>query len=605
MNWIFNLLSLKRIGSYVGCEEESFLIISLLLLIQFEPVTMLTADFEETKAHGDECHDLLNDEELNSVKPNFTIESQPSSSNTMTMTTYDDEIADPIKVNQRRLGQALRDTGNFSNGIVAIDVWIMNHNKTALIRPHGAWWRDPNYRPPLCMDQEVCMASLRKVDDPTADGYVQPQVLQPGFGIAGHLWMENCSVSLIKKPMTLLDEDSRREPKALKKMGIISSFGSYHGVGASSFHSLFGSRKSDDDHRQSRSFSDIKDNQSNMKRSIIWNSLHFMSANPHHVPENRLEILLEAGIGQVAGVPFQVPGSSGIVLLFAKTDTDEMTLNDKANVDYLLQCAPFIGSALALSAPTIATLESKCEFKASCLQRILSNLDTKDELSDSNGCQSNDVQKKKLSLSVSENVAGEETEGFFWKNLAMLREKLFENTVKASPPPSMSNTECIWAFCGAFLSLLFVCVTAESIEFWTDSNNKYAIPIGPFGAFTTLLYTLTAAPPAQPRNAIYGSVIAGCTALCVSYLPSSLLSLRVSLATGLSIALMARFGVTHPPGGALAVILALGDYHWGSLFLYLVADMFVIGIAILINNLNEKRKYPQYWHMIPKFFKKY
>ena len=568
---------------------------------------MLTAEFKETnQAHDDENHMLTNDEELSSVQPNFTIESSTKITNTA---SDHDEIADPTEVNQRRLGQALRDTGNFSTGIIAIDTWIMNHNKTALIRPHGAWWRDPNYRPPLCMDIEVCKASLRKLEDPTAEGYIEPQVLQPGFGIAGHLWMENCSVSLTKKPMSLLDEDSRRERKALKKMGIISSFGSYHGVSAS-FHSLFGSKTLDGGNNEgnhgrhrSPSSSRIEDSQRNMKKSLVWNSLHFMSENPHHVPENRLELLLEAGIGQVAGVPFQLPGSSGIVLLFAKADADEKILNDKANVNYLLQSSHFIGSALALSAPTIATLDSKSEFKASCLQHILRNADTNQESSDSHDYSSIDLQKNKLSLSLSENVAREEEEkSCFQKKLAMLSKKVFDNTVRASPPPSMSNTECIWSFFGAFLSLLFVCLAAESIEFWNDSNKKYAIPIGPFGAFTTLLYSLTAAPPAQPRNAIYGSVIAGCTALCVSYLPSSLLSLRVSLATGLSIALMARFGVTHPPAGALAVILALGNYHWGSLGLYLVADMIVIGIAILINNLNEKRKYPQYWHMIPRFF---
>ncbi len=524
------------------------------------------------------------------------------------MVHIEEEQTNPRNVNQRRLQQALFDAGTYSSGITAIDVWVMNHRKTALVRPNGAWWRDPNYEPPLHMDRETCMKALQKLEDPDAKGYIKPEILQPGFGIAGQLWgVENSQSSMRGRPKTLMQHEENKERKAMerRKKGIISSFGSYHGASAT-FHSFFapsnsrhGERGQSHNDEEQQNYTDVFDD------SLIWTNLHYMSMNPHHIAEKRLEVFLEAGIGKVAGIPFHLPDSKGIVLIYAKAEIDDNVLNKEANVNFLMKCAPFIGSALALAVPTIATMVSRHEEKALFEKKIAKI---------SNTCESNDVPSSMKATNNSETkhitpsmVGDEETfisvenRSFLAMKLVELKNKVFDKTAKASPPPSMSNKECLWSFFGSFLSLLFVCYTAEAIEFFNSSDKTYVIPIGPFGAFTTLLYSLTAAPPAQPRNAIYGSMIAGCTSLIMSYIPSSLLSLRVSLATGTSIALMARCGVTHPPGGALAVILAMGDFNWGSLFLYIIADMIVIVMAILINNLNEKRKYPQYWHIFPKF----
>ena len=175
----------------------------------------------------------------------------------------------------------------------------------------------------------------------------------------------------------------------------------------------------------------------------------------------------------------------------------------------------------------------------------------------------------------------------------MLKDKTFDSHGFVEPPPSMPGAECIWTFIGSFLSLLSVSYTFEYITIGS-------LPLGPLGAFVGLLYGLTSAPAGQPRNAIYGSIIAGTISLGMKYIPMDLVNLRISLAASLSIALMARLGVTHPPGGALAVLLSIDDsYDWISLLLYLIGSLMAIVIAIVVNNLNEKRAYPQYWRLVP------
>ena len=188
------------------------------------------------------------------------------------------------------------------------------------------------------------------------------------------------------------------------------------------------------------------------------------------------------------------------------------------------------------------------------------------------------------------------------QKLIMVKNKTFdaEKTV-IKPPPPMPNSECIWTFVGVFLTLLVVCSISEAINAFSHSN-MYALPVGPFGAFATLIFGLTAAPPSQPRNAIYGTAIAGCTGLFVSIFPGNLHIFRIPLATCITVSLMGRAGVIHPPGGALAIIMASGKYHWGSILSYMLTLVPVIAISIVINNMNEKRKYPQYWNMMSKKF---
>ena len=121
----------------------------------------------------------------------------------------------------------------------------------------------------------------------------------------------------------------------------------------------------------------------------------------------------------------------------------------------------------------------------------------------------------------------------------------------------------------------------------------------------TLQYGLTPAPAAQPRNALYGQTISISIALLVKLATATIADtnkwIRIPLATALSIATMARLGITHPPAGASAVLFAANEQFGGIYMgLMLLGNIIAVITATLFNNLNAKRQYPIYWRMAPE-----
>lgn len=140
-----------------------------------------------------------------------------------------------------------------------------------------------------------------------------------------------------------------------------------------------------------------------------------------------------------------------------------------------------------------------------------------------------------------------------------------------------------------------------------ESNDALLMPLflpcsfySPFGALFCLLYALTAAPAAQPRNAIFGQLVAIVVSLSLCYAKESLhLWLRLSLAVSLTVAVMAKLGITHPPAGASAMIFATGKFDWRSLPSMLICYLVALVCATFFNNFSDKRQYPSFWGIPP------
>ena len=165
-----------------------------------------------------------------------------------------------VDANKLRIAQALASTGLNSSGIVIVEAWVMNEKKTSLHRPDGAIWSDPSYKPPSCLDEETCHEALQKLQDPSHRLYTAPYPMQPGVGFAGLLWTEKTVTS------TTTSSDSTAAMAENKH-----------------------------------------------EEKLIWRDLEFMSIDPHHIPDNRLKIFLEAGIGRVAGIPFDFPDGAEVI----------------------------------------------------------------------------------------------------------------------------------------------------------------------------------------------------------------------------------------------------------------------------------------------------
>jgi CBS-domain-containing membrane protein len=84
-------------------------------------------------------------------------------------------------------------------------------------------------------------------------------------------------------------------------------------------------------------------------------------------------------------------------------------------------------------------------------------------------------------------------------------------------------------------------------------------------------------------------------ALGVSYADNMSIWMRQALATSLAVAAMAKMGVTHPPGGAAALLFATGKFGWGNMLFVLVGNVIAILAATIINNFSDYRQYPTFW----------
>ena len=168
------------------------------------------------------------------------------------------------------------------------------------------------------------------------------------------------------------------------------------------------------------------------------------------------------------------------------------------------------------------------------------------------------------------------------------------------PPPSFPAGQAFESFIGSFLSLLILSIANESMKYF--SSGKVSVVLGPFGALAILQFTLTAAPAAQPRNAILGTAFSSIISVLMNKVPVEIIPLyiKVALAPSLTAALLARLSLQHPPAGATSIVYILGNKRWSAI----PPNLFLVILAILLstclNNLSDCRQYPTFWGFAQK-----
>jgi CBS-domain-containing membrane protein len=175
-----------------------------------------------------------------------------------------------------------------------------------------------------------------------------------------------------------------------------------------------------------------------------------------------------------------------------------------------------------------------------------------------------------------------------------------------SPPPGASVATSIWISIGCFMTLLLL--FGLNIFVKDVSNDEYIIVLGPLGALLTLQFALTAAPAAQPRNSVYGFMVSILMSLFCKFLLFEILHipqwLAAAIGVSLAIGCMSKAGVVHPPGGAAALIFAMSKHSIDKDLvlagILICADLVVIFMATLINNMSDTRQYPMYWSFFSK-----
>ncbi|MPS70353.1 HPP family protein [Novosphingobium aerophilum] len=132
---------------------------------------------------------------------------------------------------------------------------------------------------------------------------------------------------------------------------------------------------------------------------------------------------------------------------------------------------------------------------------------------------------------------------------------------------------------GAFGGMLGIAI-AGGVTWLLQSSELAALPflVAPLGASTVLVFCVPASPLAQPWSVIGGNLISAMVGLAVGHLLGDPW-LAGAVAVGLAIAAMSLTRSLHPPGGACALLYALGatgSQAWGISYLVPLALNVVI-----------------------------
>ncbi len=158
-------------------------------------------------------------------------------------------------------------------------------------------------------------------------------------------------------------------------------------------------------------------------------------------------------------------------------------------------------------------------------------------------------------------------------------------------------SEILWSWIGSFIGVGAVSWVFFDIVNYVDKM----MLIGSFGASAVLLFAVSSSPLAQPRNVVGGFIVSAMIGVTAYKLFSHDLWLASAVAVSTSIVVMQLAQILHPPGGATALIAVIGsdDIHsLGYSYVFLPVGMgacILLCTAVIINNIPQKRSYPQYW----------
>ncbi len=167
----------------------------------------------------------------------------------------------------------------------------------------------------------------------------------------------------------------------------------------------------------------------------------------------------------------------------------------------------------------------------------------------------------------------------------------------AGSPPRIGYEETFWSWLGAFLGI--------GLLAWLGTHwfTPHGLPflIAPFGASAVLLFGAPRSPLAQTRNLVGGHVVSALVGVLCWQLFQHVPALAQALAVATAIMAMHLTRTLHPPGGATALIAALGIPEISRLgygFVLMPATLgplVLLLVALLINNLPRTRRYPEAW----------
>lgn len=149
--------------------------------------------------------------------------------------------------------------------------------------------------------------------------------------------------------------------------------------------------------------------------------------------------------------------------------------------------------------------------------------------------------------------------------------------------------ERLRAFAGAGLGILLTALIAR----WWALRTGMSAPwlVAPLGASAVLVFAVPASPLAQPWAVVGGNTVSALVgSACALLIPDPAWAGAVAVLA--AIAVMFALRCLHPPGGASALLAALGGVGFGfALFPMLVDSLLLVLAGMLYNGLTGRR-YP-------------
>lgn len=173
------------------------------------------------------------------------------------------------------------------------------------------------------------------------------------------------------------------------------------------------------------------------------------------------------------------------------------------------------------------------------------------------------------------------------RNIRIARYVLYKETL-------VNFHEHVWSFIGSFVGIGIL----SFLHYHCFSPQDAICLIGSFGASSVLIYGAIQSPLAQPRNLIGGHLISSVIGVACAQLLPELPALAAPLAVSLSIIGMQMTKSLHPPGGATALIAVVGSDNlqemgwWYILFPVLSGALILFVVALIFNNVTDRRRYP-------------
>ena len=153
----------------------------------------------------------------------------------------------------------------------------------------------------------------------------------------------------------------------------------------------------------------------------------------------------------------------------------------------------------------------------------------------------------------------------------------------------------------AVSATLGIC-TLAALQVGPVERHGLLMLVASFGASAVLLFAAPASPLAQPRNLVLGNTLSALAGVCVARAFGGAVPwLAPGVAVGVAIFMMCLAGVTHPPGGAFALIAVIGGpVVRAQDFLYVLlpalsGSVILLLAALLCNNVHPGRQYPTRW----------